>query len=194
MGMISDSSQVEERKGRLRNRVIPLLSLLLVIVVSVCIFFFRDNLSELEGYGYLGAFLISLLTNATVILPAGNFLVLSAFGAVLPSATLVGLAGGAGATIGEITGYVAGYGGHVMVSNTRLYMKIEGWMRRWGAVTIFVLSLAPLVFDLAGIAAGAIRYPFWKLLLLCWLGRSLLYIGIALAGAWGYKFFLPNFG
>ena len=59
-------------------------------------------------------------------------------------------------------------------------------------MTIFVFSLVPFFFDLAGIAAGALRFPFWKFLLVCWLGRTILYIGIALAGAWGYNLFLPN--
>ena len=183
--IISRQKRVKQ-KAWIKRNFIPVLILLLVIAITVGLFLFRDKLSELEGYGYLGAFLISLFTNATVILPVGNFLILAAFGAVLPSPILVGLAGGAGAAIGEITGYVAGYGGHGIVSNAKLYKRIEEWMRRWGAVTIVTLSLVPLVFDLAGIAAGAIRYPFWKFLLLCWLGRSLLYVGITLAGAWGW--------
>ena len=54
-------------------------------------------------------------------------------------------------------------------------------------MTIFIFSLVPFFpFDLAGIVAGALRFPFWKFFLLCWLGRTLLYIGVALAGAWGW--------
>jgi len=51
----------------------------------------------------------------------------------------------------------------------------------------------PFVFDLAGIAAGVLRFPFWKFFLLCWLGRTLLYIGAALAGAWGWEAMLHYF-
>ncbi len=150
------------------------------------------KVEELKAYGYLGAFVISLTFNATVILPAGNFLIISALGAALPSATLVGLAGGTGAAIGEITSYMAGFSGRGIAERSKLYSKVEGWVRRWGAITIFIFSLVPFIFDLAGIAAGALRFPFWKFLLVCWLGRTILYIGIALAGAWGYKLFLPN--
>jgi hypothetical protein len=85
--------------------------LLLIISLIVGVFYFYrsypESIEALRGYGYLGTFLISLILNATIVLPAGNFLVVAALGAVLPSATLVGLAGGIGAAIGELTGYMA---------------------------------------------------------------------------------------
>ena len=183
------------RRDWLKKRYIPLLTLLLVIAITVGIFYFYrhypNRVEELKDYGYLGAFLISLTLNATVILPAGNILMISVFGAALPSAVVVGLAGGAGAAIGEITGYVAGCSGRGIAQRSKMYSRVEGWVRRWGAMTIFIMALVPFVFDLAGIAAGVLRFPFWKFLLLCWLGRTILYIGVALAGAWGWEAVLP---
>jgi len=174
-------------KDRLRKRLIPLLTLLLVIAITVGIFLYRERVAELREYGYLGAFLISLVCNATVILPVGNILLLSALGAVLPSPTLVGLAGGVGAAIGEITGYMAGYSGRGIVERSKMYIRVESWVRRWGTMTIFIFSVFPFIFDLAGIAAGVLRFPFWKFFLLCWLGRTILYIGAAWAGTWGWE-------
>lgn len=193
--MISDEKQAGNEKRSLKKRLIPLLTLLLVIAISACIFYFYrnypDKINDLKAYGYLGAFTISLIFNATVILPAGNILILSALGAILPSAILVGLAGGIGAALGETTGYLAGYSGHGIVVKSRLYDRVEGWVRKWGTLTILILSLVPFVFDLAGIAAGVLRFPFWKFFLLCWLGRTLLYIGVALAGSWGWEAVMP---
>ena len=188
--------EVGVKRGRwLKRRLIPILTLLLVIAITVGIFYFCKHypgrVDQLKGYGYLGPFLISLTFNATVILPAGNILIISVLGAVLPSATMVGLAGGVGAAIGEITGYMAGYSGRGIAQRSKMYSQVEGWMRKWGAMTIFIMALVPFVFDLAGIAAGVLRFPFWKFFLLCWLGRTLLYIGAALAGAWGWEAVLP---
>lgn len=170
----------------LKKRLVPLLTLLFVIAIMAGVFYFYknypDGFAHLKGYGYLGAFLISLILNATVVLPAGNFLIISTLGAALPSVTLVGLAGGAGAAIGEITGYMAGHSGRTMVQKQEMYTRLEGWVRKRGTVTIFFLSLVPFFFDLAGIAAGALRLPFWKFLFACWLGRTILYIGIAWLG------------
>ncbi len=184
--------------GQLRKKLLPLLTLLIVIAITVGIFHFYQHytvrVEELKAYGYLGAFLISLTFNATVILPAGSILVVSALGALLPLPIVVGLAGGTGAAIGEITGYLAGYSGRGIAEKSKVYTSVEGWVRRWGAITIFTLSLVPFIFDLAGIAAGVLRFPLWKFLLACWLGRSLLYITVALAGAWGWEAVLRYLG
>ena len=190
--IVGDSEKAgAEKRGWLKKRLIPLLTLSLVIAISIVIFYFYRHypgrVDELKAYGYLGAFLISLIFNATVILPAGNILVMSALGAVLPSAAVVELAGGAGAAIGEISGYMAGYSGRGLAERSRLYSRVEGWVRRWGAIAIFIFSLVPFVFDLAGIAAGVLRFPFWRFLLVCWLGRTILYIVFAFAGAWGWE-------
>ncbi|MFC1979887.1 VTT domain-containing protein [Chloroflexota bacterium] len=171
----------------LKKKVIPLLTLLLVTAIIVGIFYlyrqYPDRVAQLEGYGYLGAFLISLILNATVILPAGNFLILFTLGGALPLPFVVGLAGGAGAAIGEITGYIAGRSGRAIVAKQeKIYTRLEHWVKKWGVLTILVFSVVPLIFDLVGIAAGALRLPFWKFLIACWLGRTILYIGIAWLG------------
>ena len=197
---MGDDDQVRgEVKGDwVRNRLLPLLGLLLIIGIVVGIFYFYrsypERIEALEGYGYLGAFLISLILNATIVLPAGNFLVLAALGAVLPSATLVGLAGGIGAAIGELTGYMAGYSGQAVVSRQRVYTRLKGWVEKWGVLTIFLLSVVPLVFDLAGIAAGVLRFPLWKFFLACWLGRTILYLVVAWGGALGWEVVLRFLG
>ena len=195
--MASNSRENGEQGSRLKKRLFSMLILLFVIAIMVGIFYFYryypDRIARLQGYGYLGAFLISLTLNATVVLPAGNILILAVLGAALPSAILVGLAGGAGAAIGEITGYMAGYSGRTVVKQ-KTYARLESWVKRWGAMTIFLLSVFPFVFDLAGIAAGVLRFPFWKFLLACWLGRTILYVVIALAGAQGWDIVMRYIG
>jgi len=173
-----------------RTRLVPIVALLLVLGIVVGVFllyrYSPETVDKLEGWGYLGVFLISLLLNATIILPAGNFLVMATLGAAL-CFPLVGLVGGLGAAIGELTGYIAGYSGQAMLQKHRLYTRLECWMKRWGSMTVFVLSAVPLFFDVAGVAAGALRFPAWKFFIACWLGRVLLYTGVAWAGAMGWE-------
>ncbi|MFC2025126.1 YqaA family protein [Chloroflexota bacterium] len=192
--MVGNTNQVGEVKRRLlRERVISLLILLLVAAITVPLFLYRDRVAELGHYGYLGVFFISLAANATIVLPMPGLLLLFALGAAF-NPVLVGLAGGVGAAFGEITGYLAGYSGRGVVQRGKLYTRLLGWMRRWGALTIFVFTLVPFFpFDLAGIAAGVLRFPFWKFFLVCWLGRTLLYVAVALAGAWGWEAVLCYF-
>jgi len=188
----------------LKKNFIPILTLLFVIAITVGIYlvFGRhpERLLELKNYAYWGAFLISLIGNATVILPGAVLPILSAIGVVLYPVTgpsgpiIVGLIGGVGAAIGEMTGYMVGYSGRGIVERANLYNRLVEWLRRWGALAIFTLALVPFFFDLAGIAAGVLRFPLWKFILVCWLGRTILYVGIVLAAGWGWETVLPYLG
>ncbi|MFH0847168.1 MAG: VTT domain-containing protein [Chloroflexota bacterium] len=190
----------EKKQGWLRQNLVPLLTLLLIIAISLTIFFlsrrYSKRLEALKNLGYLGAFLLSLLFNASVILPAGNIFVVAALGALMPLPLLVGLAAGSGAALGELSGYLAGASGRQLLAKNRgnLYLRVEGWVRKWGSPIIFVFSAAPFFFDLAGIAAGALRFPLRKFLIACWLGRTLLYIVAAYAGARGWEALLKLLG
>ena len=191
--LVSEKPENHSSPRWLRSRLLPALSLLVVIAITVGIFCYRSQLAELGGYGYLGAFLISVIGNATIVLPIPGMLIIFALGAVFQP-LLVGLASGVGAAIGEITGYVVGYSGRSIVQRSKLYAGMVDWVKRWGVVAIFIFTVVPFFpFDLVGIAAGALRYPFWKFLLVCWLGRTLLYIGVALSGAWGWDALVPYF-
>lgn len=187
-----------ERGNWLRRNFIPLLALILVIVITTGIFLFREKLAELGSYGYLGAFLVSVTFNAAVILAAPVLPILGAMGIALYPITgpigpiIVGLAGGAGAGIGEMTGYGIGYSGRGIVGRSKIYKRMEGWVRRWGVLAIFILSLVPFFFDIVGIAAGALRIPIWKFWLACWLGRTVNYVSFVLAAAWGWDAFVSG--
>lgn len=188
------------KRGRIKKIIVPLLALILVIAITVGIFLFREKLTELGDYGYLGAFLVSVTFNAAVILAAPVLPILCAMGVILYPTTgligpvLVGLAGGAGAGIGELSGYAIGYSGRRVVERNKIYKRMEGWVRRWGMLAIFILSLMPFFFDLAGMAGGILRFPLWKFILACWLGRTVNYVIFVLASAWGWEAVLRFFG
>ncbi|MAH39514.1 MAG: hypothetical protein CL873_03160 [Dehalococcoidales bacterium] len=186
----SDESVWGKEGNWLKTKGIPLLVLLLVITITVSLFIltqrYPEKIEEFESYGYLGVFLISLVSNATVILPVPGILVVFPL-AVTYNPVLVGLVGATGGVIGEITAYLAGYSGRGMVRTGRMYNRVEGWMKRWGAWAIFIFAVAPfLLFDVAGMVAGALRFPFWKFILVAWVGKSLKYIILMLAITWGW--------
>ena len=179
---------IDSATRRTRTGFLRLLALLLVIAATVAGVFWRARLSRFVAYGYPGIFLISLAANATVIFPAPSLALVFALGGVLDP-ILVGLAAGLGEALGELTGYLAGYSGQAVIENRGIYERLHGWMRRYGLATIFFLSVFPTpFFDLAGIAAGVLRFPIGYFLLSCWLGKTLKTTGFALAGA--HSFFL----
>jgi len=192
-----------DRKAWLKKRLIPILTLLLVLAISVVLFFLGRNpelIAELEGYGYFGAFLISLIGNASILLPGIVLPILTGVGLVFYPASglfglvMVGLAGGVGAAIGELSGYMVGYSGRGIVEDKKRYWRLVGWVKKWGALAIFVFALVPLFFDLVGLAAGVLRFPVWKFFLVCWLGRTILYVAFIVLAALGWHIVLPFFG
>jgi len=159
------------------------LSLLGVIAISILIFSLRDRAEQLAIYGYPGIFLLSFLAYATIILPAPGIWVVFAMGAVFHPLG-VALAAGSGAALGELSGYLAGFSGQVVVERAELYNRLSFWMRKNGPLTIFVLAALPNpFFDLAGIAAGALKMPIRRFLFWCWIGETVKMLYFSFAGA-----------
>ncbi|HHX63374.1 MAG TPA: VTT domain-containing protein [Chloroflexi bacterium] len=171
-----------------------ILALLFSVGITAAILIYREELANLRGYGYLGVFLISVLGNATIILPVPSLAVVFAGGGVL-NPLWVGVVAGLGEPIGELIGYMAGYGGSAVVENRERFERMKDWMQRRGFLTIFVLAAIPNpLFDLAGMTAGALRFPVGKFLLACWLGKTLKAFVIAHLGSLWLDLLTPLFG
>lgn len=166
-----------------RLQVSRLLALAAVIAITVYVFSIRDKASELQTYGYPGIFLLSILSNATVILPAPGIALTYAFGAVFHPIG-VALAAGAGAALGELTGYLAGYSGQGVVDDIPMYERITQWTERYGGWVVLVLAFIPNpFFDIAGAAAGALKMRVHVFLAWALIGKILKMLVIAYAGA-----------
>ncbi len=198
-----ETQPVEPGRRSRKRRVLFILALLLVIAITVTLQLVYGlhpgRLSELKGHFYWGAFLISLIGNATILFPGAVLVLLSNLGILLYSSTglsgpmLVGLLGGIAAAIGETTGYIAGYSGREIVARGKMYGRVERRVKRWGAIAILLFSMVPFVFDLVGIAAGILRFPFWRFMLFCGLGRIVLYVVFVTLAALGWRAILPFF-
>jgi len=166
-------------------------ALVLALVISILIFVYRDQVVRFSSYGYLGVFVVSVIGNATVLLPLPSLAATFVTGGVF-NPIIVGVVSGAGMAIGELSGYLAGYGGGAIIraEDRERYVRLENWMRRYGGWTILVLSIVPNpLFDLAGIAAGVLHYPVWRFLLVCFIGKSIKGLALALAGAQWLEWF-----
>jgi len=184
-----DGSTPDQQGNWLRRNYLSLLILLFVLAIAVGLFvFFQCNpekVEKFESLGYIGAFLISMVTTATVILPSPGAVALFSLGATF-NPLLVGLAAGVGGGIGEMTSYLAGYSGRGIWQNNRTYQNAGVWLQRWGSALIFVFAANPLPIDLVGIVAGNLRFPFWKFFIACWLGKTVQYLAMAYIGFWGW--------
>jgi membrane protein YqaA with SNARE-associated domain len=136
----------------------------------------------LENMGYLGVFLLGMLANATIFLPAPSWAVTIAAGATL-NPLLVAMAAGAGEALGELTGYLAGSSGSIVLEDRENYQKSARLMKRWGVWFIMFLAFIPNpAFDIVGILAGALRMPIPKFLWGTFLGKFLRAVLLAYGG------------
>jgi membrane protein DedA with SNARE-associated domain len=154
------------------------------VVLTLIIFLNRGSLNELEPLGYVGVFLVSLIGNATIILPAPVLVFVFAAGATLPNPLVVGLAAGVGSTIGELTGYLAGFGSSAFVEHNKAYVKVKAWVEKYGGWAIGLLAFLPNpLFDFAGFAAGAMAMRLRWFLFATFIGKVLKTTLVAYAGS-----------
>jgi membrane protein YqaA with SNARE-associated domain len=177
------------------RKALPILArvgaLLLVIGLTVGIYLLRDQAKWLASLGYVGIFLLSILANATIILPAPGVAFVFGLGAGY-NPLLVALAAGVGAAIGELSGYLAGYSGNIVIQRAAKAQQLMWWMKKYGPWTILILGFIPNpVFDVAGIIAGMLKMPLWKFLVFCTIGKVLKMLLFAYAGSWSIPWLKP---
>lgn len=178
-----EQDKVEFSKGRLKWYGL-LLAALFIIGIAASLVLLKDRITDFQNYGYLGAFLISLVASATVIAFVPSVPVIFTLGGIL-NPFFVGLAAGLGEGIGEFTGYLAGRSGRVFFKGSSLgiYPRIQKWIKRRGFLTIFISSSVfnPLS-SIVGATAGASRFPMWKFFIATWVGKTLKWTIVAIVG------------
>ena len=107
---------------------------------------------------------------------------------------MTALAAALGGSLGELSGYYAGYAGRKMAiaNDLIVFNRVVGWINRWGAWAIVFLAFQPVVpFDVGGLIAGAARMPMRKFLPALFTGKFPKYILLVYAGI-GLIDFLPK--
>lgn len=173
--------------------IVGIVGVILTLLMAAAVVYFREYANTLAGYGYLGAFLISILGGASVIIPVPMLAVVFALGGVMKYPWLIGLVAGLGETLGALIIYITGQGGGTVLfrSNGRLqaaYVRLMRLMERRGSLTLFLLSavLNPFFYP-AALAAGAVRFGIRKYFLICLGGKTVKGFTVAYAGYWGLR-------
>ncbi|MBT7078972.1 MAG: VTT domain-containing protein [Chloroflexi bacterium] len=137
------------------------------------------DLVHIGSAGYWGAFLANLIGSAAVIVPLPGWAAVCAAATSQLGLNSFGLAVAAttGATIGEVTGYLAGYGSQSVIQKSRYYERIHAWVVKRGGFALFILAVIPIpLFDIGGIAAGSLGYPIRKFFLWAGIGKLIKFV------------------
>jgi len=152
-------------------------------------------LEQLSQLGYIGILAMSFIGAASIIFPIPYtivvFLIASRYDPVL-----LALFGGAGAALGEFTGYLLGFYGQRILSEERR-RKMEALVKlfgRYGPLAIFVFALTPLPDDLLFIPLGIMRYKLVKAFIPALLGKILMLFILAYFGRISADVILLIFG
>ena len=133
--------------------------------------------------GLVILFGLAALSTATLILPAPG-LALTAIAGAAGDPILVGVVAGLGQAVGELTGYAAGRSGRSLLPTTAGSARLEDWLRSRGTIVIFVLAAVPNpVFDVAGVAAGAVHLGVSRYLAAAAAGKILKNLVVAVAAS-----------
>lgn len=160
-----------------------LLQILISILVALMVIFGGRYLERFSTLNYLGVFIISLVSAATLFIPAPSWIFIVNMGRFL-NPYFVGIAAGIGSGCGEITGYVAGKGASQLMEHTDgKYKEYKGWIKKNDMWAIGILAFIPNpLFDVAGLAAGNLGIKIWRFIVACMIGRTFRYILLAYLG------------
>ena len=167
------SDRIVNRKGFLALVIIFLVALSLGLWLADI-----DLERQVRTYGYLGAFLVGLVSTMTILLPLPGEAVFAAAPGLMELETvgeisLLAFVASLGIMLGELTSYFAGLWGRAVIAQRyrTTYGRVDKWMRHYGGPAVFIFAFTPLPFDLVGIAAGSLRFPLWRFIFYCWVGR-----------------------
>jgi membrane protein DedA with SNARE-associated domain len=145
--------------------------------------FLTELIEILKPFGYLGAFAMSVIGSATIILPVPYFFAIAALATTL-NPILLTIVAGIGSAIGEFVAFFVGRVGHkfIIKKHGKWITLAEKWFKKHGFLSIVFLAFLPAIADIGGIVAGAFHYNKWRFLLANIIGKTAKFAIIVYAG------------
>ncbi len=137
--------------------------------------------SVVGSLGLGGIFLLMLLESACIPIPSEATMLFAGFNVANGHYSLfaITVAGVLGNLVGSWLAYAVGYYGRLELLerhgralhvSPRQLERADRWFERYGAVTVLVARVLPLVRTFISLPAGAARMPFWRFSVLTTVG------------------------
>ncbi len=161
--------------------------LVLSLILSFGLFFFKDYFKQLQGLGLLGIFLINFFSSATFFVSGPAFLTVIAGGSIYPP-LLVALVSSLGASFGDMVSFFFGHSGRKLALHNlrkKIWFSVfEDLFRAYETIIILVFAIVPNpFFDAVGLFAGVFGMNYFKFFIIMFIGRFVRYILLAFFGS-----------
>ncbi len=196
----TDSIALENKstkKSKMWAYALGIVGIILTILMIGAIFYYGEEIGRLKQYGYVGAFFISILGGATIIIPVPMLAVVFALGGAMGdpwAALLLAVSAALGELVGALTIYMTGHGAGRAISSSKhgriqsAYERMLGLMERRGPLTLFIVaSVINPFFYPAALAAGALRFGLKKYMFIVLAGKLIKCSTVVYAGYFGLK-------
>lgn len=169
-------------RGRSATLTQKVAAVVAVVAFNVALFLVPIDYAGLGAFAYPGAFLITLLANAAVVVPVPYIPLVAHIVTTAGSAVVVVLLAALGSAVGETVAFFVGrvetdlFTGHPWFERLHRFFSHE-----WRAGLFLFLFAMPLnpVFDVGGLAAGALGISFRTFFVAVFLGRVIRFTVIA---------------
>ena len=170
----------------MNKKSFSVLILIISLILSLSLFFFKDNLKDLQNFGLFGIFLINFFSSATFFVSGPAFLTVIAGGFIYPP-LLVALVSSLGASLGDMVSFFLGLSGrHLALHNLRKkiwFSVFEDLFKAYETIIIFIFAIVPNpLFDAVGLFAGIFGMNYFKFFIIMFIGRFVRYILLAFLG------------
>jgi len=203
----TDNSVIESESSKKSKKwayTLGFVGVVATILMAIAVVAYSDRLQEMQHWGYLGAFIISILGGATIIIPVPMLAVVFALGSAMSNpwtAALLSISAALGELIGALTIYMTGHGAGRAIADSkhgkvqRAYEKMLSLMERRGPLTLFIVaSVVNPFFYPAALAAGALRFGLKKYISIVLAGKLIKCATVVYAGYFGLKELIELFG
>lgn len=168
--------------GRTAHPVQKVAAVLAVVAINVALFLAPFDYSVLGALAYPGAFLVTLIANAAVVVPVPYIPIVAHIAQTAGSPVLVVLIASFGSALGECVAFAVGRVEKELIEGHAWVEKLRRFFAHPRRTALFLFFFAiPLnpVFDVGGLFAGALGVPFRTFLIAVWLGRIIRFAIIA---------------
>ena len=160
--------------------------------------FFQWSQGLVDSFGYLGIFLVALVSTSTVVLPIYPLEIIIVLSGAILNPLLIGVLAGAGSALGEMVGYFIGFGGGKILKKKykKQLKRLERYFKKYRPeIVIFGIATIPIIpFDVVGLFCGIIHFDKKKFFISLFLGKTVRFLMLALAGYYGIPWILSLFG